>query len=97
LRGSKNDHLSELRDPLVATLRKHAIADERVALDVTDKVIIVLRAYFKGERIYFGAQKYDAAAVLADFNGRNRDEVCNKHNIGKTTFYKILATTRDEK
>ena len=31
------------------------------------------------------------SAVLADFNGRNRDEVMRKHHISRRLFYAIIS------
>ena len=31
------------------------------------------------------------SAVLADFNGRNRDDVMRKHHISRRLFYAIIA------
>ena len=31
------------------------------------------------------------AAIRAEFNGRNRDDVCRKFGISKSQFYKILS------
>lgn len=51
-----------------------------------------LRSKFAGQAIYIQKLDRDARrdAVLRDFNGRNREEVCAKHQLSKAQFYRML-------
>lgn len=33
-------------------------------------------------------------AIRREFNGRNRDALCRRHGIGKSTFYAIVSKQR---
>jgi len=88
------DHLAALRSEYVDLIRRDTGCDEASAMRLASECIAALRYRFAGERPYFANPKYDPAQVLADFNGRNRDEVCRKHSIKRSTFYQLLRERR---
>lgn len=34
------------------------------------------------------------AAILREFNGRNRDEICGRYGIARSTFYQVISGKR---
>lgn len=88
--GPSADHLAALRADYVDMIRRNTGCDEANAMRIASQCIAALQQRFAGERVYFPAPKYDAGAILADFNGRNRDEVCRKHRVSRRLLYKLL-------
>jgi len=57
-----------------------------------DRFIVVERSENVGRYVYISKRETRTRreAVLRDFNGRNREEVCRKHGISKAQFYRML-------
>ena len=61
-----------------------------------------VRAEFKGEECYIAgkpatARQQQASQVLALFNGRNATEVARRLQIGRSTVYRVLKQSGQEK
>lgn len=64
------------------------------AIQLTD----ALRRQLGGQEIYIPAPDKQArdAAIRAEFNGRNRAEVCARYNISRSRLYEIVRAERSE-
>ncbi len=61
-----------------------------------------VRAEFKGEECYIAgkpatARQQQVSQVLALFNGRNASEVARRLQIGRSTVYRVLKQSGQEK
>lgn len=67
---------------------------DHLATQFAEAITRGLRRRLPAQDLYIPApDKRDRdAAVRREFNGRNVDEVCRRHDIGKTTLYRILGT-----
>lgn len=56
------------------------------------KVELQIRNQYGGQEIYISKIDRDArrTAILQEFNGRNRKELCARHGICKAQFYNML-------
>lgn len=59
---------------------------------VAEQIEQQLRMKFGGSSIYIPKIDRDARrdAILREFNGRNRKDVCSKHSLSKAQFYRLL-------
>lgn len=73
---------------------QHAIGENSFTDNLSEQVEQQLRAEFGGQEIYISKTMAEKRriAVLQEFNGRNRQEVCDKHDISKAHFYRILKS-----
>ncbi len=89
--SSYDDHLAALRTQIVRLVRTSTGIHEQEALSIASKIINVMREKFAGDRIYVaGRDPKRNQAILAEFNGRNGDEVCAKYSIHRATLYRLL-------
>lgn len=88
---------------LIATLRREigdssftetmaAQVEEQLRRDYGERYVLVDRRECGGQEVYISKIDRDArrSAVLREFNGRNRKEVCERHGVSKTQFYEFL-------
>ncbi len=62
----------------------------------SSRIELAIRSEFGGDAIYIARRNSSARheLVCRDFNGRNRDEVCRRHGISRSTFYELLKRSR---
>ena len=84
-----------LRCEMEATALRFGI-QAQVAKDIAAALEDIARRRYAGEIAYIAKRDHAArrAAVLADLNGRNHAEVCEKHGITKRTLYNYLRAGR---
>lgn len=73
------------------TLREVMGPDKFADSEALEFKLRIAREY-GGSAIYIPKVDRDARrdAVLSEFNGKNRKEVCAKHNLSKAQFYRML-------
>lgn len=78
---------------MTAIVREEIGMNELFAAQIAEAITRGLRRRMGGDYHYIPAPDKAArdAAVRADFNGQNRDEVCRRHGISKTQFYRIIG------
>lgn len=86
-----NDNLSRIRTRITRAVRQRIDCDERLAAFIATEAVDALITDFRGERIYIAPSIIERdAQVLVDFNGRNHDTVCDRHDISRSTLYRII-------
>lgn len=89
------DYTAQLRSDITAVVRNATGLHEHLAMPVADAVIDCLRDRFAGEKLYISRKDPDRdARILAEFNGRNLNEICTKYEIHPATFYRIQNRAR---
>ncbi len=81
--------LDQLRHEIYQTMLKFGLIDPQ-AQNLAEAVVINLCHKVGGESFYINKRSINEALIRKEFNGSNREEVCKKYKISKTTFYKIL-------
>lgn len=63
------------------------------AEQISQAIVIGLRRRLGGQEIYIPAADKVARdeRIRAEFNGRNRDEICARESISKTRLYQIVG------
>ena len=87
------------REPSLAEHIAAVLASPQFAQAITDAVIAQLSARVGGRSVYVRATSPKAALerlqrieqVRAEWNGRNRVELCRKYRISRATFYRIIS------
>lgn len=81
------DVLKFLTEAIRTTLGPQSFTDAH-ALQIELKV----RCQFGGSAVYISKIDHQTrrTAVILEFNGRNRKEICNKHGLSKAQFYRLL-------
>lgn len=66
---------------------------EAQATEMADTLTRYIQDRFGGERIYVHAKECQdiKRRILAEFNGRNRDELCAKYGITRRWFYRLAG------
>ena len=65
--------------------------DDSEANAITERIIDGVRDYWGGDNVYIHrGRRNNPDDIIADFNGTNRDAVCQKHGISVRTFYRML-------
>lgn len=87
------DLMVALRQELTNGISDIAGLGEHQAANLADAITALLQERYGGQEVYIRARSRQERdrAVMADFDGTNRDEVCRKHDISKATLYRILA------
>lgn len=96
LSGSE-DRAVALQYELTAILREEVGLHEPFASQIAEAVMRGLRRRRGGDSLYvpkYGSRVVRDAAVVQAFDGRNRDAVCRRFEISRSTFYEILARRR---
>ena len=96
LSGSE-DRAVALQYELTSILREEVGLHEPFASQIAEAVMRGLRRRRGGDSLYvpkYGSRVVRDAAVVQAFDGRNRDAVCRRFEISRSTFYEILARRR---
>ncbi len=95
--GGSEDRAVALHYELTAILREEVGLHEPFASQIAEAVMRGLRRRRGGDSLYVpksGSRAARDAAVLQAFDGRNRDAVCRRFGISRSTFYEILQRRR---
>ena len=95
--GGSEDRAVALHYELTAILWEEVGLHEPFASQIAEAVMRGLRRRRGGDSLYVpksGSRAARDAAVLQAFDGRNRDAVCRRFGISRSTFYEILARRR---
>jgi Mor family transcriptional regulator len=70
-----------------------------ISKESSSRLELAIRSEFGGDALYIAKRNPGARdeRVCRDFNGRNRDEVCRRHGISRSTFYEILKRSRAQR
>ncbi|MFA6310611.1 MAG: Mor transcription activator family protein [Sterolibacterium sp.] len=98
-RTKRDDAAVALQYEFTAIVREEIGMNEGFASQIAAALVRGLRRRFRGQRLgdYYlseqtGAEREERdAAIRAEFNGQNRDEVCQKYNLKKTQLYEIVG------
>ncbi len=87
MKGSDDDLIQFLIKAI-----QHASAEAGFAGNIAEQIEQQLRAEYGGQEVYIPKVDRDARrdAVLREFNGRNRKELCLKYDMSKAQFYRML-------
>ena len=83
-------------DDLIQDLIKmvqHALGENSFSENFSEQIERQLYADYGGQAVYIPKVANREArrdAVLREFNGRNRREVCGRHRLSKSQFYRML-------
>lgn len=75
---------------------RHAGLENSFTENLAEQMEQQLYAEYSGQAVYIPkvpsrrAREARRDAVLREFNGRNRKEVCGKHGLSKAQFYRML-------
>lgn len=60
--------------------------------NMAEQVEQQIRSEYGGQEVYIAkrASEPRRAAVLREFNGRNRKELCKQHGLSRAQFYRML-------
>lgn len=95
--SGSEDRAVALQYELTAILREEVGLHEPFASQIAEAVMRGLRRRRGGDSLYvpkYGSRVVRDAAVVQAFDGRNRDAVCRRFEISRSTFYEILARRR---
>lgn len=86
------DHADDCDDFIVCILldvqRKLGLSDADIDMESLDRD---LRLRYGGDAPYIcKTDPRRAKRVRDEFNGRNRDEICNRYNLSRSQFYAII-------
>lgn len=87
----REDFISALRADIVRTLVQEAVGSERAAMRVASEILGAVQRRYGGEEVYVPRRMVDEQQILAEWRGDNRDEICRKHRISRSAFYRLLA------
>lgn len=90
----KTDFYTQLEAIVITNLSKNHI-DPELTLVIAPAIIADVVKKFGGEMVYLKNQTKERSdakhkAILADFNGSNHSEVCQKHGITRFWLNKLL-------
>jgi Mor family transcriptional regulator len=93
---SKTDSYQHLLYELTAVIREDVGMGEALAMQFADTICCGLARRNPGAYIYVPAVSIEQrramhAAIAAEFNGRNLEEICQRYGVSKTTVYKACA------
>lgn len=80
-----------MRDIIKAV--QHAFLENSFSENFSEQIEKQICSDYGGQAIYLPkiiCRDERRAAILREFNGRNRKELCAKHGISKSLFYNIL-------
>lgn len=73
---------------------QHAFQENSFSENFTEQIEKQIYRDYGGQELGYLPKIIDRAArrdaVLREFNGRNRREVCDKHGLSKAQFYRML-------
>lgn len=88
------DSVVQLMFAIVTALREGFALEEQIASAMAEPIVAALRRNYSCEEIYIPApdKRERNEAIRREFNGRNRDEVCRRHNVSRSQLYEIVKT-----
>jgi Mor family transcriptional regulator len=90
------DPWEALRVDYVRIVQECTGATPDVSMRAAAELVRAFRVKFGGADLYVPRPaRYDEAALLREFDGRNVDEVCTKHGIAHSTLYRAVARARN--
>lgn len=71
---------------------QHALGENSFTENLAEQVEAQVRHEYGGQSVYISKtiSEVRRESILREFNGRNRQEVCEKFGICKAHFYRIL-------
>ncbi len=95
----RDDAAVALQYEFTAIVREEIGMNEGFASQIAAALVRGMRRRFRGQRLgdYYLAEQTASereerdSAIRAEFNGQNRDEICQKFGISKTHLYRIVA------
>lgn len=90
----RDDVRLQMRMRIVRVIRESTGLLEQFAVPIANEVLQVVERDIDGQALSRTDGELQAQRdrlVRAEFNGRNRAEVCRRHGISKATFYRIIA------
>jgi len=98
-RTKRDDAAVALQYEFTAIVREEIGMNEGFASQIAAAIVRGMRRRFRGHCLgdYYLAEQSAAdreerdAAIRAEFNGQNRDEVCQKYGISKSRLYQIVT------
>lgn len=93
--GEAEDAAATLHHAITLALQKHVGMNESFAASFATEILRGLRESMGGDYTYIPAPDRTArnAAIRAEFNGRNQDELCRKYSISRSRLYVIVGGT----
>lgn len=95
------DHQVALANEITAILRERIGYHEQFAAPIAEAIVSGLASRRGGDMLYVptGNRKPRQlternAAIRAEFNGRNRKQLCEKWGISKARLYQIVAESK---
>lgn len=91
--GQSEDAAASLHNELTAIVREEIGLNESLASQFALLILRGIRQRLGGQELYIPTEDRAPrdAAIRAEFNGRNRDEICRKYGISRSGLYKILG------
>lgn len=95
--GAREDGAIALQFELTSIVRDEIGMNEHFASQIAEALLRGLRRRMGGQEIYIPAQdlRVRDRAIRAEFNGRNRDELCRRYEVSRTRLYEIVSRTED--
>ena len=80
-----------------AIRNKAGFLNEQFSEQLAGAVLEELQAEFGGDYAYIPAHDKEARndAIRREFNGRNREELCERYGVSRTVFYRIVAEEKN--
>ena len=87
-----------LQYEVTAIVREEIGMTEHFASQIAEAIVRGLRKRFSAQEVYIPAPSKTErnAAVRREFNGQNRDAICRKFGISRTTLYEIVSAYQPE-
>ena len=82
-----------LQYEMTAIVREEIGMTEHFASQISAAIVQGLRKRFSAQEIYIPAPSKAErnAAIKRDFNGQNRDEICRRYGVSRSTLYEIVG------
>jgi Mor family transcriptional regulator len=76
---------------LIKTMQ-HALGENSFTENHAEQIELQLRKEYGGQAVYVSKLDRETrrVTVLREFNGCNRKELCDKHNLSRAQFYRLL-------
>ncbi len=91
----EEDRVQGLQTSTVRAVREATGLHERLALPIARQIVAGLLHEFGGESFYFPKRGRSIEdALLEEFDGLNREQLCRKYNLPRRTFYRMIERAR---